>query len=76
MHTNAQIPPDTDTEVQHNPEQHQPPTPVFKSLRWLDRFLALWIFLAMLTGILLGNFAPRTGEVLDQGRWVGVSIPI
>ncbi|KAG6247156.1 hypothetical protein E4U24_003306 [Claviceps purpurea] len=76
MHTNAQIPPDTDTEVQLNPEQHQPPTPIFKSLRWLDRFLALWIFLAMLTGILLGNFAPRTGEVLDQGRWVGVSIPI
>ncbi|KAG5950548.1 hypothetical protein E4U53_004874 [Claviceps sorghi] len=50
--------------------------PVFKSLRWLDRYLAVWIFLAMLTGILIGNFAHRTAEVLDRGRWVGVSIPI
>ncbi|KAG5947108.1 hypothetical protein E4U59_002088 [Claviceps monticola] len=59
------IPPntDTDTEVQLNPEQHQPPTPIIKSLRWLDRFLTLWISLAMLTGILLGNFAPRTGPL-------------
>ncbi|KAG6015038.1 hypothetical protein E4U43_005862 [Claviceps pusilla] len=58
------------------PDTSRRPVPVFKSLGWLDRFLAVWIFLAMLTGILLGNFAERTGEILDQGRWVGVSIPI
>lgn len=48
----------------------------FKSLGWLDRFLALWILLAMAVGIILGNFAPGTGEALQKGEFVGVSIPI
>ena len=48
----------------------------FKSLGLLDRFLALWIFLAMLIGILLGNFVPNTGPALQKGKFVGVSIPI
>ncbi|KID86943.1 Arsenical-resistance protein ACR3 [Metarhizium guizhouense ARSEF 977] len=51
-------------------------TSAFKSLGWLDRFLAIWILLAMLVGILLGNFVPSTERVLQQGHWVGVSIPI
>lgn len=49
---------------------------VFKSLGLLDRFLALWIILAMLIGILLGNFVPSTGPALQKGQFVGVSIPI
>lgn len=48
----------------------------FKSLGWLDRFLALWIFLAMAVGILLGNFVPSTGPTLQKGHFVGVSVPI
>lgn len=48
----------------------------FKSLGILDQFLALWIFLAMLIGILLGNFVPSTGPALQRGEFVGVSIPI
>ncbi|KAL8902418.1 MAG: hypothetical protein Q9207_004739 [Kuettlingeria erythrocarpa] len=48
----------------------------FKSLGLLDRFLALWIFLAMLVGILLGNFVPSTGPALQKGKFVGVSVPI
>ncbi|KAL2042810.1 hypothetical protein N7G274_004569 [Stereocaulon virgatum] len=48
----------------------------FKSLGLLDRLLALWIFLAMLIGILLGNFVPSTGPALQKGKFVGVSIPI
>lgn len=48
----------------------------FRSLGWLDRFLALWIALAMAVGILLGNFVPGTGEALQRGRFVGVSVPI
>lgn len=48
----------------------------FKSLGLLDRFLVLWIFLAMLIGILLGNFVPNTGPALQKGKFVGVSIPI
>jgi ACR3 family arsenite transporter len=49
---------------------------IFKSLGWLDRFLALWIFLAMAVGIILGNFVPNTGPALQKGKFVGVSVPI
>ncbi|EEP81737.1 arsenical-resistance protein [Uncinocarpus reesii 1704] len=49
---------------------------VFKGLGILDRFLALWIFLAMAVGIILGNFVPNTGPALQKGTFVGVSIPI
>lgn len=48
----------------------------FKALGWLDRFLALWIFLAMAVGIMLGNFVPNTGPALQKGKFVGVSVPI
>lgn len=48
----------------------------FKSLGLLDRFLALWIFVAMVIGILLGNFVSNTGPALQKGKFVGVSIPI
>jgi ACR3 family arsenite transporter len=49
---------------------------VIKGLGWLDRFLALWILLAMAIGILLGNFVEETGPALQKGKFVGVSIPI
>ena len=48
----------------------------FKSLGILDQLLALWIFLAMAIGIILGNFVPETGPALQKGRFVGVSVPI
>ncbi|KAK4986111.1 arsenicals resistance [Elasticomyces elasticus] len=48
----------------------------FKGLGWLDRFLAVWILLAMIIGIILGNFVPHTGEALQRGKFVGVSVPI
>lgn len=48
----------------------------FKALGILDQFLALWIFLAMVIGILLGNFVPSTGPALQRGKFVGVSVPI
>lgn len=48
----------------------------FKALSWLDRLLALWIFLAMAIGIILGNFVPNIGPALQQGKFVNVSIPI
>jgi arsenite transporter len=48
----------------------------FRSLGWLDRLLALWILLAMVIGILLGNFVPETGQVLKKGSFADVSVPI
>jgi ACR3 family arsenite transporter len=52
------------------------PTSAFKQLALLDRFLAVWIFLAMAVGIILGNFVPNTSEALEKGKFVGVSVPI
>lgn len=49
---------------------------MFASLGLLDRFLAVWIFLAMAIGIILGNFVPSTGPALQRGKFVGVSVPI
>ncbi|EHK18289.1 uncharacterized protein TRIVIDRAFT_47474 [Trichoderma virens Gv29-8] len=48
----------------------------FKSLGFLDRFLAVWIFLAMAIGIILGNFVPSMSTALQKGEFVGVSVPI
>lgn len=48
----------------------------YRGLGWLDRFLAVWILLAMIIGVLLGNFVPSTGPALQKGKFVGVSIPI
>ncbi|KIW50186.1 arsenical-resistance protein [Exophiala xenobiotica] len=66
-----------DVEKQDGPQDTRPlHTSAFKSLGLLDQFLALWIFLAMLIGILLGNFVPNTGPALQRGEFVGVSVPI
>jgi hypothetical protein len=48
----------------------------FKGLGILDRFLAVWILLAMAIGIILGNFVPNTGPALQKGKFAEVSIPI
>ena len=57
-------------------KETSPKVSAFRSLGLLDRFLALWIFLAMVIGILLGNFVSNTGPALQKGKFVGVSIPI
>ncbi|KAE9987000.1 hypothetical protein EG328_004132 [Venturia inaequalis] len=49
---------------------------VFKGLGWLDRFLAVWILLAMVIGVLLGNFVSDVGPALNKGKFVRVSVPI
>lgn len=63
----------------NNHDLEKPPTPptmgeastehvsAFKRLGILDRFLALWIFLAMAVGIILGNFVPSTAPALQKG---------
>jgi hypothetical protein len=49
---------------------------VYKNLGWLDRLLVLWILLAIVIGILLGNFVESVGPALQQGKFVNVSAPI
>lgn len=57
-------------------DPHAKKVSAFQSLGLLDRFLAVWIFLAMAIGIILGNFVPNTGPALQKGKFVGVSVPI
>ncbi|KAL8675546.1 MAG: hypothetical protein Q9168_000058 [Polycauliona sp. 1 TL-2023] len=65
-------------EAQTSPPGNERTTKIsaFKGLGLLDRFLAVWILLAMAIGIILGNFVPNTGPALQKGTFVGVSIPI
>ena len=68
---------DTESQNRHRKKEVRPrKTSAFKSLGWLDRFLAVWILLAMIVGVLLGNFVPQTGPALQKGKFVGVSVPI
>ncbi|KAI2470997.1 arsenical-resistance protein ACR3 [Annulohypoxylon bovei var. microspora] len=71
---------DTEKGLGGNEQPESPTTSrkqsAFKSLGWLDRFLAVWILLAMVIGILLGNFVPGTADALQKGQFVGVSVPI
>ncbi len=47
-----------------------------KRLSILDRFLTLWIFLAMVVGVAVGYLWPRIGEVIESASVGTTSIPI
>jgi ACR3 family arsenite transporter len=47
-----------------------------RKLSTLDRYLPLWIFIAMALGILLGRLFPGLGALLDKVKVAGVSVPI
>ena len=51
-------------------------TSVVASLSLLDRFLPLWIFLAMAVGVVAGYIFPGIAEVFDALRIDTVSLPI
>lgn len=46
--------------------QEQPTSSVFGQLSLLDRFLPLWIFVAMAVSIAVGKLFPDIGETLDK----------
>jgi ACR3 family arsenite transporter len=47
-----------------------------KKLSFLDRFLTLWIFLAMGAGLGLGYLFPQIADMLDSVKVFDVSLPI
>ena len=47
-----------------------------KKLSFLDRYLTLWIFLAMAVGVGLGAIFPRMSESLNAMSWGTTNIPI
>ncbi|MEQ3542542.1 arsenical-resistance protein, partial [Pseudonocardia tropica] len=49
---------------------------VVARLSTLDRFLAVWIIVAMVAGLLLGRLVPGLAPALDAIAIDGISLPI
>lgn len=49
---------------------------IVSRLSLLDRFLTLWIFLAMVLGILIGYFSPSSADNINSWSSGGTNIPI
>ncbi|KAL2848610.1 sodium bile acid symporter family-domain-containing protein [Aspergillus pseudodeflectus] len=75
-HEKHTVDPEAACAVQCPDSNENGPVSAFQQLGILDRFLALWIFLAMAIGIILGNFVPNTSKALEKGKFVEVSVPI
>lgn len=65
-----------DAEKQQSQGRVKQKKSAYAGLGWLDRLLVLWILLAMIVGILLGNFVDGVGPALQKGKFVDVSVPI
>jgi ACR3 family arsenite transporter len=51
-------------------------TPIMRRLSFLDRYLTLWIFLAMAVGVALGNALPGVKTAFDRLSIGTTSVPI
>lgn len=47
-----------------------------KKLGFLDRYLTLWIFLAMAVGVAIGNFFPSSGRFINSFSSGTINIPL
>merc|ERR1711900_120259 len=68
------VQPEAEQSTIENPDKKK--TSIYAGLGWLDRLLVLWILLAIVIGILLGNFIDSVGPALQRGKFVDVSVPI
>jgi len=55
---------------------HCTPVASRKKLSFLDRFLTLWIFLAMAVGVGIGNFIPSSGDFINSFSNGTTNIPL
>ena len=55
---------------------HDPTSQPVESLSFLDRFLPVWIMLAMAAGLLLGRAVPGLSGALERLEVGGISLPI
>ncbi|SHL67969.1 ACR3 family arsenite efflux transporter [Flavobacterium saccharophilum] len=58
------------------PVNHCAPAAERKKLGFLDRFLTLWIFLAMAVGISIGYFVPSSGSIINSFSSGTTNIPL
>lgn len=49
---------------------------VFKQMSFLDQYLAIWIILAMVVGVICGYYVPHIQEKLSVVSIQGTSLPI
>lgn len=47
-----------------------------EGMGWFERYLSLWVALAIVAGVLLGQYAPSVPETLSRFEYAQVSIPV
>ncbi|KAI7889664.1 arsenical-resistance protein [Mucor mucedo] len=67
------VQPTTETD---NKQEDVQETALLRKLGFLDRFLLVWILLAMIIGVVIGYYAPNVQESFQTVQFGSVSVPI